>query len=120
MLLVLVTGVWTAPEADGGMLVQHALSHSFKNMDYFMPFFLFTLGYTSLLSSLMTGVKCAKFISRKWGIALYYAYALAMFVVFSYFDTYYALIIMTLAGGFLTIINLAGILKLRNEIDYTI
>lgn len=120
MLLVLVTGVWTKPEVDGGMLVQHALSHSFKNMEYFMPFFLFILGYTSLLSSFMTGVKCAKFISRKRGIVLYYAYALAMFIVFSYFDTYYALIIMTLAGGFLTIINLAGILKLSNEIDYKI
>ncbi len=121
MLLVLITGVWaSSPVEDGGMLVQKALSNSFSNMRLFMPFFLLILGYTCLLCSFMCGVKCARFISPSKGALIYYAYALCMFIMFSYFDTYYALIIMTLVGGTLTVINVLGILKLRNEIDYDI
>ena len=35
----------------------------------FMPFFLFLLGYTTILAYFVVGVKCAKFISPKWGPA---------------------------------------------------
>lgn len=118
MVLVLTTGVWKEPITDGGMLVQAALSKSFENMDYFMPFFLFSIGYTSLISFFLSGIKCARFVNKKWGVKLYYAYGIAAFTIFSYFSSYYALIIMTLVGGLLTIINLSGILKLRKEIDF--
>ncbi len=118
MLLVLVTGVWTEPIADGGMLVQAALSKGFENMTYFMPFFLFAIGYTSLISSFLSGIKCARFVKGKLGVKFYYAYGIFAFSIFSYFSSYYALIIMTLVGGLLTIINLSGILRLRKEIDF--
>lgn len=118
MLLVLVTGVWTEPISDGGMLVQAALSKSFENMPYFMPFFLFAIGYTSLISSFLSGIKCARFVKGKGGVKFYYVYGALAFTLFSYFSSYYALIIMTLVGGMLTLINLSGILKLRKEIDF--
>lgn len=41
MLLILVTNVWQLPIMDGGLLIQKALTSSFKNMPYFMPFFFF-------------------------------------------------------------------------------
>lgn len=120
MLLVLVTGVWTLPITDGGLLIQEALTRSFSNLNYFMPFFLFAVGYPSLISSLLVGVKAARFIHPYWGDRVYYIYATTVFIFFSYFDSYYALIFLTLAAGFLNVMNILGILKLRKEIDFTL
>ena len=118
MLLVLVTGVWTLPIMDGGLLIQEALTRSFSNIKYFMPFFLFAVGYPSLISSLLVGVKAARFIHPYWGERVYYMYATTVFILFSYFSSYYALIFLVLAGGFLNVMNISGILKLRKQIDF--
>jgi AGCS family alanine or glycine:cation symporter len=120
MLLVLVTGVWKLPLMDGGLIIQAALNQSFSNMKYFMPFFLFAIGFPSLISSLLVGVKSARFIHPYWGGKIYYAYAVFVLVLFSYFNSYYALIFLVLAGGFLNVINISGILKLRKQIDFTL
>ncbi|UNM06627.1 MAG: sodium:alanine symporter family protein [Holosporaceae bacterium] len=120
MLLILVTNVWQLPIMDGGLLIQKALTTSFKNMSYFMPFFLFLVGYPSLISSLLVGVKAARFIHKKWGPRFYYLYAIFSFVIFSYFSSYYALIFLVLASGLLNVINMTAILKLRRDIDFTL
>ena len=96
MLLVLVTGAWTSPIMDGGLLIQEALNRSFSNMNYFMPFFLFAVGYPSLISSLLVGVKAARFIHPVWGACVYYIYAVCVFIIFSYFNSYYALMFLIL------------------------
>jgi AGCS family alanine or glycine:cation symporter len=120
MLLVLVTGAWMSPIMDGGLLIQEALTRSFSNMQYFMPFFLFAVGYPSLISSLLVGVKAARFIHPYWGDRVYYMYATSVFIIFSYFSSYYALIFLVLAGGFLNVMNISGILKLRKQIDFNL
>lgn len=120
MLLVLVTGAWMLPIMDGGLLIQEALTRSFSNMEYFMPFFLFAVGYPSLISSLLVGVKAARFIHPYWGERIYYAYSISVFIIFSYFSSYYALIFLVLAGGFLNVMNISGILKLRKQIDFNL
>jgi AGCS family alanine or glycine:cation symporter len=120
MLLVLVTGVWMEPIMDGGLLIQEALNRSFSNMHYFMPLFLFSVGYPSLISSLLVGVKAARFVHPYWGPRVYYTYATIAFISFSYFSSYYSLIFLVLAGGFLSVMNISGILKLRKHIDFTL
>ena len=120
MLLILVTGVWTGPLMDGGLLIQEALTKSFKNINYFMPIFLLLVGYPSLISSLLVGVKASRFIDEKWGPRFFYAYAIFSLVVFSYISSYYALIFLVLSAGLLNIINLSAIMKLRKEIDFTL
>lgn len=118
MLLILVTNVWQEPLMDGGLLIQEALTRSFRNMHYFMPFFLFLVGYPSLIASLLVGVKAAKFIDEKWGPRIYYVYAVLSLVVFSFVSSYYALIFLVLAGGLLNVMNISAILKLRRHINF--
>lgn len=117
VLLLLVTGVWHQG-ADATMLVQLALTQYFPYMNIFMTFFLFMLGYSTILPYMIAGLKCAKFIDPKIGPKLYYMYGIIAFMVFSFFESYYALIVMQISGGLLMVINILGIFKLREEIDF--
>ncbi|HEX2582651.1 MAG TPA: amino acid carrier protein, partial [Chlamydiales bacterium] len=74
IFLVLLTGHWKEG-IDSTLMVQEALGLTFPYMHFFMPFFLFLLGYTTILAYFVVGVKCAKFIAPKWGPILYYTYA---------------------------------------------
>jgi AGCS family alanine or glycine:cation symporter len=119
ILLVVVTGVWKL-NMDSSLLVQAALSNYFPYMDYFMPCCLFVLGYSTIIAYLVAGIKCAKFLMPKYGMAFYLCYALFAFVFFSFFESRYAFMIMNIVGGLLMLINLAGIVKLRKEIVYKV
>lgn len=119
VLMVLLTDVWQQP-IEAPLLVQKALSMHFPYMEIFMPTFLFLLGYTTIITYFCTGIKCAEFISPDWGRLGYYVYAMCALVLFSFVDTYQALIVMSLTGGLLLIINLYGIYHLRHEISFDI
>ncbi|MBI2602805.1 MAG: sodium:alanine symporter family protein [Deltaproteobacteria bacterium] len=115
-LLVFVTGVWQEP-ISAAYLVQTALARYFPYMNFFMPFFLFLLGYSTIIAFFVVGLKCAKFLSPRWGSAVYHIYATIAFIVFSYVDQTKALTIMSISGACLVVINLYGIFKLRKEIE---
>lgn len=117
LLMILATDVWHQP-IETGMLVQTALSNYFPYMHYFMPFFLFLLGYSTITAYFCVGLKCAEFISQKWGKGLYFAYAVIMLGTFSFVDTTQAQTVMSVAGGLLLALNCYGIFKLRHEISY--
>ena len=117
ILLLLVTGAWQ-DSVDGSVLVQNALAQYFPFMEFFMPVFLFILGYSTIIAYMCAGIKCAQFLSPKYGERLYYIYGIGVFLLFSFFHSYYALIIMSISGGLLMLINLSGIFRLRKEIDY--
>ncbi len=119
ILLVLMTGVWSQP-IDSTLMVQHALAQYFPYMEFFMPIFLFILAFSTIATYMIAGMKCAAFLAPKNGVKLYVSYAIFAFLFFSFFETKYAFLVMNIAGGFLMLINIAGILKLRNEIDYKI
>ena len=117
--LLLFTGVWHM-NLEGSMLVQTALSQYFPHMNYFMPIFFFILGYTTMVAYLVAGLKCAHFISPKWGKPIYYLYSLSAFIFLSFFNSECALLLMSLAGGILMIINISAIFRLRKEIKFKI
>ncbi|MBS0622912.1 MAG: sodium:alanine symporter family protein [Verrucomicrobia bacterium] len=119
VLLILVTGVWqeTIPAAD---LVQTALARYVPGMQYFMPVFIFLLAYSTLIAYLVVGIKCAAFISPRYGKGMYILYAIIVMVIFSFLDPKYALIAMTFAGGILLLFNLTGIFVLRKEIQFEV
>lgn len=119
VLLVYSTGVWQQG-IEGEMMVQAALSLYFPYMHFFMPIFFFTLGYSTILPYMIAGIKAAQFISPRFGVKIYYLYAIFAFIFFSFFQPEYALTIMNIAGGFLMIINLCAFFKLRHVIDFTI
>ncbi len=83
-----------------------------------MPFFLFILGYSTITAYFCSGVKAAEFLSPKYGRILYFVYAVGALFVFSFLDNYQAMLIMSIAGASLLILNVVGIFILREEINF--
>lgn len=120
ILVVLVTGIWNAATpVAASQLVQTAMSFYFPYMHIFMPIFLFIVGYTTLIAYFSVGIKCAHFLSPKYGKMVYLFYGVASLIFFSFFDQSHALIIMSISGASLLVINLLGIFMLRDQIDFT-
>lgn len=118
ILLVLVSGVWTLNPVGGSQLVQTALAQYFPYMELFMPFFLIICGYTTIIAYFCVGLKCARHLMPKYGTKIYMSYAMVAFVLFTFTEQSKALLIMSLAGALLLIINLVGIFRLRKEIVF--
>lgn len=119
IMLILLTGVWTQP-MDTSLLVQTALGQYIPHMNYFMPLFLFLLGYSTINAYFVVGVKCAKFISPRWGEPLYYLYAVVALVMFALVDSTVAQSVMTVFAGLLIMLNSYSIFKLRNQISFDV
>lgn len=119
VLIILVTDIWQQP-MEASMLVQTALSQYFPYMDYFMPLFLFLLGYSTINAYFCVGLKSAEYLLPKAGKPIYYAYAAVALVVFSFVDTVQAQMAMSVAGGLLLVFNCYGIFRLRREISFNI
>ncbi|MBI5273182.1 MAG: sodium:alanine symporter family protein [Chlamydiia bacterium] len=117
VLVVLATDYWKSG-IDVSLMVQEALGLHFPYMPYFMPLFLFLLGYTTILSYFVVGVKCAKFLSPRKGPLIYYLYACIMLPLFAFTKPLHAFSVMSLAGALLLLFNLYGILRLRKEIKF--
>lgn len=121
ILVVLVTGLWQAPlGSESAPLVQLALGEHFPGMHLIMPGFIFILGYTTLISILVVGTKCARYLHPKQGAAYYMVYTICALVFFSFFDQTVPLLAMRISGALLLIINLAGIYQLRHEVVFRI
>lgn len=115
--IVLVTGTWQLP-IEGTMLVQFALSKYFPYMHYFMPFFLFLVGYATINAYYSVGLKCAEFLMPKRGRQMYQLYAVAVLIAFSFLDSLLAQSVMAIAGGLLLVMNSIGIFMLRKQISF--
>lgn len=117
IMLILVTDVWKEP-IEATKLVQLALAKYFPFMHYFMPAFLFVLGYTTTIAYFLAGLKCAEHLSPKRGRIYFYLYAVLVLFTFSFAETSHALVVMSLTGALLLIINLFGIFHLRHDIVF--
>lgn len=115
-LLVMVTGVWQEG-TSASLMVQKALSMYFPYMNLYMPIFLFILGYSSLIAFFCVGLKCARFIHNKRGAMVYYIYSVVSFILFSFIDQSYALMVMSITGACLLLINVSGMYLMRQEIE---
>ncbi len=118
IFLVLTTGHWKG--SDATLMVQEALGLTFPYMNFFMPFFLFLLGYTTILTYFVVGVKCAKFISQKWGPILYYIYACITLPLFAFVNPTQAFVIMSISGALLLLLNITGMIILRKQVKFNL
>ncbi len=116
-LLSMVTGVWKEPMA-ADLFVQRALETTFPYINVFMPIFIFLLGYSTLLAYFVVGLKCAQFLSKKYGRLAFLTYAAFTLVAFAFVNPFQAYVLMNIAGGFLLLINLSGIFILRRDIRF--
>ncbi len=119
IMLILVTDVWSTP-MPASMLVQTALGNYFPYMHFFMPFFLFLLGYATINAYFCVGLKCADFIWPHYGKRAYFIYCIAAFIFFSFHEVSKAQTLMGIAGGLLLIINCIGIYRLRHHLSFNI
>lgn len=117
ILVVLTTGYWHT-NTDVALMVQEALGYHFPYMHVFMPAFLFLLGFTTILAYFVVGIKCARFISKKWGPPLYYLYAIIALPLFAFVEPSQAFVVMSLSGALLLVFNLTGIFLLRKEVRF--
>ncbi|MBS4163499.1 putative transporter [Candidatus Protochlamydia amoebophila] len=119
LFLILTTGFWQEP-IEAGLLVQLSLGKYFPYMHFFMPIFLFMLGYNTINAYFCVGLKCAEYLSPKFGRGVYYIYAVVALVLFSFMGTSQAQTAMAIAGVSLLIINGYGIFMLRHEISFNL
>lgn len=118
-LLVIITGVWSQP-LIASQMVQVALGEYFGNevMSFFMPIFIFLLGYSTIIAFLTAGLKSSHFISPRFGRRVYLVLSSMAFVTFSFIEQSSALSLMSIVGGLLLLINIYGIIKLRKEVSF--
>jgi len=120
VLLIVVTGVWKDAIHED-QVVMAALQTYFPFIEKFFPIFIFLLGYSSLIAFFAVGRKAALFLSPKYGNKLYLIYAFCAFLAFSYIGKESdSLMIMSVTGFLLLVINLYGMFRLRNRIDFNI
>lgn len=117
LFIILTTGFWKEP-MEAGMLVQASLGLYFPYMEFFMPLFLFLLGYNTINAYFCVGLKCASHLSPRFGKPVFYAYAVVVLILFSFMGTIQAQSVMAIVGASLLIINGYGIFCLRNEISF--
>jgi AGCS family alanine or glycine:cation symporter len=117
ILVVLVTGVWTTPMAPS-LYVSTAFSQFIPGAKFFMSTFLFIAGFTTIVAFLSVGLKCARFLSRKYGKPVYLTVAVFAFIFFSFFEQEKALLMMSISAGFLVLLNISGSVRLRKFIRF--
>lgn len=118
ILIVLVTGVWQSADLQMSKYIVTALVGFIPYADIFMLVLFFIAGYTTIVGYLVVGQKCAKFLSPQYGRYIYILYAIFAFAFFSYYSQATVMLVMSVSGGVLLIMNLCGILRLRNVIKF--
>ena len=117
ILVVLMSSIWQmGTSIEGSKLIQLAFSKYFPYMNIFMPIFMFLTGYSTIIAYFAVGVKCAQYLSPQKGARAYYLYAIVSLILFSFFSQRVPLLVMSLSGGALVLINLIGIFFLRDRI----
>ncbi len=116
-LVILVTDVWTLRLRPSDY-VATALSGYIPQVQYFMALLFLAAGFTTIVGFLVVGQKCAKYLNPRFGRQLYLLYASAAFIFFSFYDQDKVILVMSVSGGILMILNVAGVFKLRNEIRF--
>lgn len=120
LLIILTTGIWHQP-LSADQLVQTVLGNYFPYMHVFIPIFLFLLGYNTINAYFCVGVKCAEFLSPRWGKSLFFCYAITALPGFALMGgVIQAQSMMAVAGVSLLIINSVGIFLLRDEISFNL
>lgn len=118
LLLVLVTDVWHQ-DIDTAFMVPKALSTCFAGIELVWPFFIFLLGYTTLIAFFAAGRRAATVLFPKAGAQLYVVASLISFILFSVIGTYeQCLSIMSIIGSMLLMCNLYGLFALRKYITF--
>jgi alanine or glycine:cation symporter, AGCS family len=120
-VVILVTGGWYKFNGleDSSIIPTILASHMhFPYVQYFMAILLFFAGFTTIIAFYTVGLKAANFLNAKYGKFIYIIYSFFVFIYFAHSSSEQAALIMGLTSGLLLIINVFGMLKLRNQIEF--
>jgi AGCS family alanine or glycine:cation symporter len=118
-IVVLLTGVWNlSPMVEPSLAVQAALAPYFPFVTKALPIFFFIAGFTNIVAYFSVGVKTSYYLFQKNGKQIYLLYGLIAMPLFSYLGVSYALLLMSLSGAGLLILNLTGIYRLRKQVIF--
>jgi AGCS family alanine or glycine:cation symporter len=118
LLVILVTGVWSTSGMIPSQMVPNALTNYVPNIQYVFGVLMFLAGFSTIVGYLVVGQKCASFIHKKYGRYVYLAYSVFAFIVFSFFDQTEVMLVMSVSGGLIIVLNLLSLFRLRNHITF--
>lgn len=118
IMIIFVTGVIELDGIKQSEYIIHALSKYVPHSEVYIAFLFFIAGFTTVIGYLVVGHKAARFLSKKFGKPLYVIYSTIAFIIFSHFPQEDVMLIMSISGGLLMIINLTGVFLLRKEIKF--
>lgn len=114
-----VSGIWyKTSNLEPSDVVAKVLSGYLSHADIFITLLIFVAGFSTVVAYLTVGMKCAKFISPKFGRYFYLTYAIMSFIFFSYLPQQNVMAIMSLLSGLLILVNIIGIIVLRKKIEF--
>lgn len=122
ILAILVTNLWMVQDGSlqESQYVATALATVFSHVNYFMAFFIFIAGWTTIIAFLSVGLKSARLLMPRYGTYVFKVYAVVALWLFSFFDQSKVIIIMSISGGLLVLINLFGMVRLRHHIRFAV
>ena len=118
ILILLVTGMWEVKGLQPSEYVVSALKLYLPNVEYFMAVLFVFAGFTTITGYLVVGQKCAKYLNKKYGQCLYILYSVFAFIFFSFYAQEQVILVMSVSGGLLMVINMIGVFKLRKSIEF--
>ncbi|AWD33510.1 putative sodium/glutamine symporter [Candidatus Fokinia solitaria] len=114
----------------GGAFQQKGLSHfqyvSFS-LEKFLPSFfvecyitlvIVIAGFSTIIGYFVVGQKAASYIHAKYGRVIYVIYAIFAFSIFAFQEQEDVMLIMSISGGIIMIVNIITILRLRARIKF--
>jgi len=118
-LMLGVTNAWqTMTDLPPSDVVATILSQYLPYSDLFMTILFFFAGFAAVIAYMAAGVKCATFLKPRYGKYVYLLYAIFALVFFCNFPQEKVIVVMSVLSGFLVLINIIGIIKLRKNIEF--
>jgi len=118
-LVLLSTGYWKSDLGiENSEYIPKIFASLFDFSDIFIIALYFVVATMTVVGYFVTGIKAAKYLNEKWGPVIYIIYASSILVFLSFYKQNDVILLMSLTGGLLMAINLIGIFKLRNKIEF--
>ena len=118
ILLLLVTGIWEVKGLQSSEYVVGALRLYLPSIEYFTTILFIFAGFTTISGYLVVGQKSAKYLNKRFGSIIYMFYSILVFIFFSFYGQEQVIMIMSVSGGLLMLINIIGVFKLRKKIKF--
>jgi AGCS family alanine or glycine:cation symporter len=116
LIIIYITGVANLDGLNLSDYLPKALEVYLPFSQVYVTLAFFIAGFTTIVGYLVMGQKAARFINPKFGRRVYLLYSSLAFIFFAYQDQTTALMIMSISGGLLMVINLLGVFRLRKEV----